>query len=307
MTMIPIQKKSTRKRLWENRVYYMYLIPSFISVFLFSYLTIFGLVIAFQDFSIIKGFFGSEFVGFKNFEVFLNDPMFYKVFFYTIKVSIVSFVFSFPAPIIFALMLNEIRKQRIKKLFQSVSYMPHFLSWVIAASVVYRFLESGGIINSLITAVGGGEVNFLGDSDKFISVVVLSGIWKSLGWGSIVYLAAISNVNPELYEAAVLDGAGKLKQARYVTIPSILPTIIILMIYSVGGLLSVNFDQVYNLQNDLIRNDTNVINTYIFYKGIQQGKYSLSTAFGMLQSVITFGLITGTNAFSRKVSEVSLW
>lgn len=291
----------------KNRFFYLCLVIPCISTFIFSYIPMVGVLMAFQDFDIVKGFFRSEWVGFENFKIFLTDKEFYQVFLYTIKVATISFVVNTPAPIIFAILLNELRNGPFKRIVQSITYLPYFLSWVIVGAIMYRFFQPGGIITELLISLGLGEHNFLSDPKYFIFLVTFSSVWKGIGWGSIIYLSTISSINIELYEAAYMDGAGRFRQCLYVTIPFLMPTIVLLMIYNIGGLLTVNFDQIMNLQNDLIRSDTNVINTYIYYKGIQQGEHSVSTAFGLFQNLLSFGLLCTANAIAKKVAEISLW
>ncbi len=310
---IPSQKaEKSRFRLLgltirKNKFFYLCLMIPCVSTFIFSYIPMVGVLMAFQDFDIVKGFFHSEWIGFDNFKIFLTDKEFYHVFFYTVKVATISFLVNTPAPIIFALLLNELRNGPFKRIVQSITYLPYFLSWVIVGAIMYRFFQPGGIITEMLMSLGLGKHNFLSDPKYFIFLVTFSSVWKGIGWGSIIYLSTITSINPELYEAAYMDGAGRLRQCRYVTIPFLMPTIVLLMIYNIGGLLTVNFDQIMNLQNDLIRGDTNVINTYIYYKGIQEGEHSLATAFGLFQNLLSFALLYITNAIAKKVAEISLW
>lgn len=284
------------------------LTPGILCYLVFSYLPMFGIVVAFQDYNIFKGFTKSPFVGLKWFQEMIRNVNFIKVILYTIKMSLTKLVLGFPAPIILALLINEICIKRFKKLVQTLSYLPHFLSWVIVSIIIYRVLDANdGIVNNIISLLGLDPIEFMGNAENFIPIVAFSEIWKEVGFGSIFYLAALTSIDPTLYEVAEIDGARKFKQLLHVTLPNIAPTIIMLFILSIAGLVSANFDQVYNLQNPLIQIDTEVINTYIYRKAILDGFYSFSTAFGLAQGVISFILIYFTNQLSKKISDVSIY
>lgn len=286
----------------------LFLTPGILCFLIFSYLPMFGIVVAFQDYNIFKGFLRSPFVGFKWFQEMVGNDQFLKVLLYTIQMSFVKLILGFPAPIILALLINEIAIKKFKKIVQTLSYLPHFLSWVVVSIVIYRVLDSNdGIVNNIISHLGLTPIEFMGNAKNFIPVIAFSEIWKEVGFGSIFYLAALTSIDQTLYEVAEIDGARKFKQLLYVTLPSIAPTIIMLLILSVSGLVSANFEQVYNLQNPLIQVDTEVINTFIFRKAILDGFYSFSTAFGLAQGFISFLLIYFTNTLSKKISEVSIY
>jgi len=286
----------------------LFLLPGILCYLVFSYLPMAGIVVAFQDFSIFKGFFHSPFVGLKWFDYMIHNVNFVKVVTYTLYMSITKLLVSFPAPILLALMLNELRWLRFKKLVQTLSYLPHFLSWVVVAIIVYRALDpSSGILVPLLSLLGFKDVGLLTQSKFFVPIIVVSDIWKEVGFSTIFYLAALTTIDPTLYQVAAIDGAGKYRQLLHITLPGIAPTAVMLLILSVGGIVNANFDQVYNLQNPLIALETDVINTFIFKKAIQQGFYSFSTAFGLMQGIVSFILIFMTNRISKKISGYGIY
>ncbi len=287
---------------------YFGVLPSILLTLIFSYLPMFTNVIAFMDYDMFNGWLGlgSPFVGFQNFS-FLKDPDFYKLVTRTLTYSVAGLIFSFPASLLLALALNELRNELFKRTIQTISYIPHFVSWVTVASLVYIFLsvDPSGLINNLKQAMVGGErISFMQKPEYFLAILLITGVWKEIGWGTIIYLASITSIDPQLYEAAQIDGAGRWKQMLHVTLPGIMPATVILLIFAVGGLFSSNFDQIYNLQNDVIRNDVSTINLYVYYKGLRDQQYSLSTAIGLFQGVISFILIRTANFISKKVADV---
>lgn len=286
----------------------LFLLPGILCYLVFNYLPMLGIVVAFQDYSIFKGFFGSPFVGLKWFDYMIHDVNFTKVVGYTLTMSLSKLIFSFPAPIVFALLLNELLGLRFKKFVQTLSYLPHFLSWVVVAIIVYRALDpSSGILVPLLSLFGFKDIGLLTQVKFFIPIIVISDIWKEVGFSTIFYLAALTTIDPTLYQVAQIDGAGKTRQLIHITLPGIAPTAVMLLILSVGGIVNANFDQVYNLQNPLIALDTDVINTFIFKKAIQQGFYSFSTAFGLMQGIVSFILIYMTNYASKKMSGYGIY
>ena len=285
---------------------YFFIAPGLIIVILFQYLPMFSNIIAFMDYDMFKGWMGlgSQFIGFANFS-FLSEPWFYSLAYRTLLYSISILLTSFPLSIVLALMINELRNYQFKRVIQTISYLPHFVSWVTVAGLVYIFLsiDVEGLVNNIIVAMGGERVLFMHESEFFLPLLIITQIWKETGWGSIIYLAAIATINIELYEAAWVDGAGRWKQLIHITLPSIIPTTCILLIFSIGGLFNGNFDQFFNFQNNIIRDDTNVIATFVYYKGLREGDYSLSAAVGLFQGLVSFILIMLANRFSKKVSE----
>ncbi|MBQ6646927.1 MAG: sugar ABC transporter permease, partial [Clostridia bacterium] len=257
----------------------------------------------------LQGIGESPWVGFFNFERLFTSLEFFRVFKNTIVLALLNFVFGFPAPIILALMINEMRAKRFKRISQTLSYLPHFISWVILAGIFMEILSpSRGPINAILKALGMNTIFFLGDPAWFRPTLVITSIWKGIGWGSIVYLAALGGINEELYDAARVDGCGRFKRILHVTIPGILPVIIIMLILASGDLVSDNFDQVFNLQNDgVINNVGDVLGTYIYRQGIKNLDYSFSTALELFRNIISLILVLTTNKISKLVGEYGLW
>ena len=287
---------------------YMLLLPAALLLFVFHYLPIYGIIIAFQDFSPFKGVLGSDWVGFKYFEQFLTDPNFWRVFKNTIVINLMQIIIGFPIPIIFAIFLNELWSNRFKKVVQTVSYLPHFISWVVAASIIVTMLSpSTGLINKAIEALGGEPVYFLAKQEYFRMIIVITAVWKELGMQSVYYIAALASIDTELYEAAKMDGAGKIKQTIHVTLPGLLPIISILLILKIGHMVTIGFEQIFLLYNPLVYDVGDVISTYTYRLGIEQTQYSLTTAIGFSQSVVNFMLVFLANKVSKKISGASLW
>lgn len=266
--------------------------------------------IAFLDYSFMNGWMGfsSPFVGLNNFD-FLSELWFYQLAGRTILYSAFMVLFSFPAPLILSLLLNEVRHVQFKKFVQTVSYIPHFVSWVTVSGLFYIFLsvDQGGIVNNLKEALLGGErISYMQDSMLFLPFLIISQIWKEIGWGTIIYLAAITTIDPIMYEAAEVDGATRWQRMRYITLPGLIPTTTILLIFSLGGLFSTNFDQVFNMQNNVIREDTYTINVFTFYRGVQAQQYSFAAAVGLFQGAVSFILVMATNFITKKINNVGI-
>ncbi|WP_168122115.1 ABC transporter permease subunit [Paenibacillus sp. HB172176] len=286
-------------------LYLMLLLP--IGYFaLFKYGPMYGVLIAFKDFKVYDGIWGSNWVGFKYFSQFLSDPNFWVLVKNTILLGLYMLLFGFPAPIIFALLINEIRQKWYKKTVQTISYLPHFISMVVVSMIV-TFVKEDGLINQLTGVFGAKPISFLLHAEWFRSIFVASEIWQTVGWSSIIYLAALSNVNPEEIEASVIDGANRLQQLRFVTLPAIAPTILIMFIMNVGSILDVSFEKVLLLQNSSIYETADVISTYVFRKGLEGFQYSYATAVGLFNSVVNLMFLVAANQLSRKFGSTSLW
>lgn len=285
-------------------------LPAIILIFIFSYIPMYGLLMGFQNYDIFRGIWGSPWVGLTHFEMFFNSPEFFRVMRNTIVISFLKLVIGFPAPIILALMLNEVRHMAFKRVVQTVSYLPHFLSWVIVAGFVMSLLSTdNGSVNLLLEKVGAIDqpINFLSLPEYFWSILVATGVWKEIGFSSIIYLAAITGIDPHLYEAASMDGASKFKQIYLITLPSITPVITIFMILAIGNLLSAGFEDILLLGvNPALREVSDVIETYVYRVGVQNARYSYATAVGMFKAIISVGLLTIANYLARK-SGNSLW
>ncbi|MFC5651603.1 ABC transporter permease [Paenibacillus solisilvae] len=285
---------------------YLMILPGIVFFIVFKYVPLAGSVIAFQKYQIMSGIFKSPWVGLDNFRYIFTYPDFYKVLRNTALIALYHLILGFPAPIILALLFNEVRKSFLKRTYQSLFYLPHFLSWVVVGGIVFELLATQGIVNIIRGWLGYDSVLFMQETRLFRGIVVVSGIWKDVGWGTIIYLAALAGVNPHLYEAAVVDGAGKWKQTVYITIPALLPTIVVLFLLNIGNFLELGFDQVYNLLTPMTYSVGDIIETYVYRSGVLQGQYSVSTAIGLFQSVIGFVLLWFFNRLARK-TEQGLW
>lgn len=287
---------------------YVLLAPALIWLIIFCYTPMYGVQIAFKDYYVKRGINGSPWVGLKYFQQFVGLSNFPILLRNTVLISLYSILFGFPAPILLALMLNQMKHKRYKSFIQTVTYAPHFISTVVLVSMLSIFLApSSGFVNTIVVSMGGRPITFMGDPKWFRTVYVGSGIWQSCGWGAIIYLAALGGVDISLYEAATMDGASKLQQIWYIDIPAILPTIITMFILQMGNLLSVGYEKAYLMQNALNNQVSEIISTYVYKVGLLNAKYSFSTAVGLFNSVINFALVVLTNTISAKVSETSLW
>jgi putative aldouronate transport system permease protein len=287
---------------------YLLLIPGLVFIVLIRYMPMYGLVTAFQDYNIYRGIMESPFVGFKHFKTLFDSPKFYEVLFNTIAISLGKILVSFPLSVLIALMINEIRLVIAKRIFQTILYLPHFLSWVIVTGLAISALSpSTGMINEFITRLGGRPISFLMDTAWFPWVLILTETWKEAGYGAIVFIAALSGINQELYEAAAVDGAGKIKQIIHITLPGILSVIILMFVLRLGGILGVNTEQVLLLYNPTVYKTGDVLGTYIYRTGVAMSNYSYATALGFFESLVALGLVLIGNTVSRKASGRSVW
>ncbi|MGG1513874.1 ABC transporter permease subunit [Paenibacillus oryzisoli] len=292
------------KRHWAI---YLMAIPVIAYYLIFHYGPMYGLQIAFKEYSPAKGILGSPWIGFKHFESFFNGIYFWRLIKNTILLNIYDLVFGFPAAIVLALLLNEIRQARFKRVVQSISYLPHFVSIVVVAGLMVDFLSRSGLVNQIIGIFGIEPIDFLKEAGWFRFLFVSSGIWQGIGWGSIVYLAAISTIDPTLYEAGRMDGANRWKQTLHITIPGIMPTIVILFILQMGNMLTVGSEKVLLLYNPLTYDTADVISTYVYRKGVLEASYGFTAAVGLFNSVISFILIVTANTVVKRISENKLW
>ena len=279
------------RRLLRELPLHLYLLPAVVLVILFSYVPMVGAVIAFQNFTVFKGWFNAPWIGLDNFRYVMEMPGFTQVLFNTVYISALKIIFSLAVPIVVALLLNEVESRRYKRALQTVMYMPHFMSWVILGGVVLDLLSSEGVVNSMIHMMGGETVYFLTDNRYFRSVLVITEVWKTFGFNTIVYMAALTSISPSLYEAAVIDGANRLKQTRHITLPGILPVIVLLATLRLGDILNAGFDQVYMLLNALVMDTGDIIDTLVFRMAFDQAQYSVATAVGMFKSAVSLILI----------------
>ncbi len=289
----------------RNRHIYLMLLPVVVYYLVFHYGPMYGAVIAFQDFNPLKGVFGSPWVGLQNFQDFFSSVYFGRLIFNTVAISVLDIVFGFPAPIILALLINELHWNPFKRLVQTVTYLPHFISVVVVVGMLFDFFARDGLTNQLLASPN--PIAFLQSPEWFRQLFVGSGIWQHVGWGSIVYLAAIATIDPALYEAAKVDGANRFQQIRHITLPGILPTIVILLILRMGSMMTVGYEKIILMYNPLTYETADVISTYVFRRGILQADFSFSAAVGLFNSVINFALLLAANRISRKLTEASLW
>lgn len=290
-----------------NKSLYLLLLPVLAYYILFHYVPMLGALIAFKDFTPRLGQWGSPWVGFKHFMNFFASPSFSDVLINTLRISISSIVFSFPMPIILALLLNELKNQKFAKVVQNATYLPHFISLVVICGMVKDFTRDTGIISYIMSLFGAEPVSMLNYPQYFVPIYVISDIWQTLGWESIVFLAALTGIDGSLYEAATIDGAGRWKQTLHVTLPGIVPTIVTILILRIGGILNVGFDKILLLYNDATLDVADVISTYVYRKGLLEQNWSFSTAVNMFNSVINLIFLCGANYISRKLNDTSLW
>ncbi len=291
----------------RNKMLYFILLPVIVYYIIFSYLPMYGVVIAFQNYKPRLGILGSQWVGFEYFIEFFKGMFFMRTFKNTLLLSVYNLIFGFPIPILFAILLNELKSMRFKKVLQTITYLPHFITMVVICSLVILFTDANGFITHVVNGMTGHSGSMIGDNNFFRSIYVTSGIWQSFGWGSIIYLAAIAGINGELYEAAIIDGAGKLRRIIHVTIPGIMPTVVIMLILQIGGMMDVGWEKAFLLQSPLTYKTSDIISTYVYRKGFEDMNFSFSTAVGLFNSVINIVLLTAANFVSKRVSSNSLW
>lgn len=288
-------------------LYLLLLLPAAYYV-IFQYGPMYGVQIAFKDFNPVKGITGSPWVGFDQFQRFFDSHYFTRLLWNTLSLSLYSLIFAFPVPIILALIVHEIRNKKFQKALQNLSYVPHFISLVVIVGMLQLFLDQeNGPINHLITALGGSSIPFMQKAKWFKTIFISSNIWQNMGWQSIIYIASLAGIDPQLYEAAKIDGASRFKRLLHVSIPGIMPVIVILLILDIGHFMNVGFEKILLMQNDLNLDASDVIATFIYREGIQKGDYSYTAAIGLFNNLINFALLLLINRFARKKAETSLW
>lgn len=297
--------KPSIRRNWDL---YLLISPVIIYFIVFHYAPMYGVQIAFKNFYVSRGIWGSSWIGFDHFTRFFKSYHFWTLIKNTVGINLYQLAVSFPIPILLALMMNELKSEHFKKTLQTVTYAPHFLSTVVLVGMLTAFLSpSNGVINELVKFFGGEPIYFMTEPKWFKTIYVLSGVWQNAGWGSIVYMAALAGIDTQLYEAAIVDGATKFQRIKHVTIPGILPTAITLLILDVGRMMSVGFEKAFLMQNDLNKQASDVISTYVYRIGLVGSEFSFSAAVGLFNSIINFVLLVVVNRISRKLSETSLW
>ncbi len=303
------KKKGIRfSKYWER---YLMILPMVVLIILFHYVPMYGVTLAFKKYRIIDGIFGSPWCGLYQFRKLFNTASFWQVMRNTLEISGLRLLFGFPAPIIFALLLNEIRHTKYQRVVQTVSYLPHFMSWVVLSGIIMQLFSSTGAINAVVKAFGGSPIIFMTSKLWFRPILIATGIWQGVGWSSVIYLASIAGIDPQLYEAATMDGANRFHMMWYITLPCIAPVISILFINSVSGILSAGFDQIFNLYSPLVYDVSDILDTYVYRKGFgadgATADYSFSTAVGLFKNVVGFILVFLTNGVSRKLTGTGIW
>ncbi len=297
--------KVSSKEMKKYLHFYLFLLPAIILVILFCYMPMEGLMIAFKDYKMARGIEGSEWVGMKHFQALFADPNFYRVLGNTLKISILTLLTTFPMTIIFALLVNEILNTRFKSVVQTITYMPHFLSWVVVGTFVYQLLSpTGGVVNAIFLKLGilDKPLYFMAQKDLFVPIYLIANLWKTTGYSIVIYLASIAGIDTSLYDAASIDGANRFRRILNITLPAMFPTMCTMLILNIGSLVSVGFDPVFNLYNDATYQTADVISTYVYRKGMVESRYDFSTAIGLFQNVVSLVLVLIANWFARKAN-----
>ena len=292
----------------KHYILYLMLLPGVVYFLLFRYFPMYGAIIAFKDYRVLEGFWGSPWVGLKHFNTIFSSPFFYNVLGNTLIISIAKLLAGLPVAICFALLLNEVRLHWFKRSVQTITYLPHFLSWVVVFGVLLTTLSpSSGLLNKTIVAAGGQPINFLADPAWFRVVLVISDIWKDIGWGTIIYLAALAGISPSLYEAAAVDGATRLQRIIYITLPSIVPVIVLVTLLRIGNLLSARFEQVFVLYNPSVYGVGDIIDTWVYRQGIQGFQFSVSAAVGLFKGAVGCILLVTANWLAKRFAGTGIW
>ncbi len=294
--------------MWRERYIYLLLLPGLLYFILFRYIPMFGLVLAFKDYSPFRGIWDSPWVGMEHFRTIFSDGEVLQVIRNTLYISFLQIAVAFPIPIVLALMLNEVRHSAYKRTIQSIVYLPHFLSWVIVVGMVTLFLRSEGLLNrALVSAFDIDPIPFLTHPNWFAPLIVLEVIWKEAGWGTVIFLAALAGIDPQLHEAAVLDGASRLQRIRDIVLPGLKPVIVILLILRLGNVLDTGFEQIFLMLNPFTMEVGNVLDTFVFFRGIQQGDYSFATAVGLFKGLVGLVLVVGANRLAKRWGHEGLY
>lgn len=301
------KKNSILRSIKRDSLLYLLLLLPMAYILIFKYAPIYGVLMAFQDYNIFQGISGSEWVGLDVFKFIFEQNSFYRALTNTLVLNFLDLIAGFPAPIILAILLNELRFVRFKKITQTILYLPHFLSWVIIGGMVYLMFSTGGMANSVLSSLGLGNIEFLSQKTNWLIMYVAVGVWHSVGWGTIIYLAAIIGINKELYEASDIDGCSRIRKIWHITLPGIKPTIIILLILQIGRMISIGFDRPFVMGNSLVSEYSDVISTYVYRIGIGSGDFSQATAVGLFQSVVGLIFLVAANFIAKKIGEQGIW
>lgn len=318
MTTSPVKhalpRNRTRAHIKRHLPLYVMLLPVIVYLLIFAYYPMAGLVIAFKDWRIMGGIWGSPWAStdgaldlFKHFRMLFSDPLFLEKLVNTLRISSLKLLFGFPVPILITILLNEMSSLKLSKTFQVVSYLPYFISWVIISGILISMTSTGSSFQGIMTMFFGREIYFFTDNNRFLGMVVASDIWKGAGWATIIYFAAITNISPELYEAADIDGASRLQKMRYITLPGLVPAMSIMLILQVSGLIYGGFDQIFNMYNRTVYEKGDILETYLFRIGINDGQYDVATAVGLFNSLIAFTLIIIANKVIKKIGGQGIW
>ena len=291
----------------KSKGVYLLAVPILIWYLIFCYAPMYGAIIAFKDFIPVEGIWGSQWIGLKNFQEFFQSYYFWRLLTNTLLLSFYGLIFVFPAPIILALLLNELRSNKFKRVVQTITYVPHFISLVVICGVIMVFVQQGGVIPTFLKFFGGSDQNLLLNAGAFRPIYITSDIWQQIGWGSIIYLAALTGIDQELYEAARMDGASRWKQTWHITLPCLMSTIMIMLLLRIGQIMNIGFEKIMLLYNASIYSTADVISTYVYRRGILQAGYSYATAVGLFNSVVSCILVIGANKLSKKFTKISLW
>lgn len=296
---------SLMKRIYKYRIMYMFLLPAVVFCLVFCYRPMVGVIMAFQKYDLVRGMFHSPFVGFANFTEFLTNPDFYTALKNTLGLNILSILIGFPLPIALSILIFSMRDTIFKKVTQTISYLPHFISWVVVAGMMYKILDQdSGILNIIIRGLGGESIPFMREASYFWTVIITTAIWKELGWNTIIYLAALSSIDVEQYEAATVDGSTGFQKMIYITLPGLAPVIGLMLIFTMGSLVSsssISLDAIYNMRNPLVSSASDTLDYFIYQQGVMKVKYGYSAAMGLTQSIIALFLVLGSNSISRRI------
>lgn len=286
----------------KHKILYIMVLPGVLYFILFKYIPLLGSIIAFQDFQIFKGLLKSPWVGLENFQYIFQYPDFYRILKNTVIIGFAQIVFGFPVPLLLSLLINEVYSNKFKRTTQTILYLPHFLSWAIIGSIIFELLSLNGPFNIVRRVLGNDSILYMQKSVYFLPIVIISSIWKEIGWGAIVYLAAIAGINPQLYEAALVEGASKFKQTIYITLPMLMPTIVVMFLLRIGNFLNLGFEQIYVLMTPVTQSVGDILDTYVYRYGVVEGKYSITTTIGLFKSVFGLILMVFSNWLSKRAT-----
>lgn len=302
-----MKRKNLATEIKNDFSLYIIFLPFLLHLLIFNYKPMIGLIIAFKDFNVYQGIFGSEWVGLEHFRTFISGAYFGRLLKNTFLLGIYNLLFTFPAPILFAILLNEVRTKKFKSFIQTATFLPHFVSLVVICGIAVNMLAPSGVINGLIEALGGDRIYFMMKPEWFRTIYVGTGLWAHCGYSAIIYLAAFSGIDPSLYEACVIDGGNKLKQILHITLPGILPTIVVQLVISIGSMFAVGYEKIILLYQPVTYETADVISTYMFRTGLSDGNYDFATAVGLFNSLVSLTFVFTANFVSRKLTETALW